>query len=484
MKYFIKAPFNWFQRLGLRFKIMGMIVGLVILFSFLITFQMRNILSNTLATQLEQRGISIARDVGARSANDILFNNAFAVHELLRDTIANNIDVRYVFVIDLSGNILAHTFENGFPKGVEDANHLAKGEMYHTELLDTEEGRVRDIAVPILEGRAGIARIGITDRSLQQAVWYMTWQVILTTIIISILGILGAFYLTRILMLPIRRLVDASNSVALGDLTQKVTPISQDEIGLLSSSFNGMTASLEQYDLERDTLLKELQATEITRKQVLEKVISVQEDERKRISRELHDETSQSLTSVMVGLRLLESHSVHEDNKRSLCEMREVVASTLDEIRNMARQLRPSVLDDLGLFPAIQRYIADYPRRFGLDVDLHVRGLIDQRLNPQIEIAAYRIIQEALTNIARHAIAENACVIMEHRQNQLLIVIEDDGIGFNTQEFENKESGLGIFGMKERAALAGGSLVIETKPGTGTSLYLKIPLEEDRYGKD
>lgn len=479
MKHFIKAQFNWFNRLGLRFKIMGMIVGLVILFSFLITFQMRNILTNTLSIQLEQRGLSLARDIGARSVNDILFNNAYAVHELLQDTIANNMDVRYVFVIDSSGNILAHTFEKGFPRGIEDANHLEKGEMYHTELLNTEEGMVRDIGVPILEGRAGIVRIGITDRSLKQAVWYMTWQVVLTTIIISILGILGAFYLTKILMIPIRRLVDAANSVALGDLTQKVIPISQDEIGLLSSSFNGMTASLEQYNLERDTMLKELQDTEIARKQVLEKLISVQEDERKRISRELHDETSQSLTSVMVGLRLLESHSVNEDSKRSLCEMREVVAKTLIEIRNMARQLRPSVLDDLGLLPAIQRYIAEYPRRFGLDIDLHVRGSMDQRLNPQIEIAVYRIIQEALTNIARHAKAENACVIMEHRQGQLLVVIEDDGIGFNTQEFENKESGLGIFGMKERAALVGGSLVIETKPGSGTSLFLKIPLEEN-----
>lgn len=92
--------------------------------------------------------------------------------------------------------------------------------MHHLELLNTEEGMVRDIGVPILEGKAGIVRIGITDRSLKHAVWYMTWQVVLTTIIISILGILGTFYLTKILMIPIRRLVKAANSVALGDLTQ------------------------------------------------------------------------------------------------------------------------------------------------------------------------------------------------------------------------------------------------------------------------
>lgn len=147
MKHCVKSLLRRFNKLSLRSKIMGMIVGLVILFSLLITLQMRGILTNTLSIQLEQRGISIASDVSARSANYILFNNAYAVHELLQDTVANNMDVRYAFVIDSNGTILAHTFENGFPKELKDANPIGSGETYHTELLHTEEGVIRDGSV-------------------------------------------------------------------------------------------------------------------------------------------------------------------------------------------------------------------------------------------------------------------------------------------------------------------------------------------------
>ena len=167
------------------------------------------------------------------------------------------------------------------------------------------------------------------------------------------------------------------------------------------------------------------------RAQLLEKVISAQEDERKRIARELHDDTSQALTSLVVGLKVLEGLHDPGQVRAQVAELRDLAAGTLDSVHRLALELRPSVLDDLGLVAAVQRHLAAQSRKNGLDVDFHTSGLDGVRLPAETETALYRIIQEALANVIRHSRASTASVVLERRRESLVAIVEDDGHGFD-----------------------------------------------------
>ena len=254
---------------------------------------------------------------------------------------------------------------------------------------------------------------------------------------------------------------------------QKAKIWANDETGQLSNAFNMMAKRLTNF---RD----ELKSKEEMRTQLLKKVITAQEEERKRIARELHDQTSQSLTSLMIGLKLMQScKSLDEVGKQS-DDLRKVTAKTLEEIHDIAVQLRPLTLDDIGLNIALQRYVVDYSNKFNVKGDYHSSGLNGIRLPAELETVVYRIVQEALTNIIKHSGAKNASVILEHRRNLLKVIVEDDGKGFNVEKVMSSEAEgkLGLFGMQERASLINGKLAIESTLGMGTTIYITIPLHE------
>ena len=215
------------------------------------------------------------------------------------------------------------------------------------------------------------------------------------------------------------------------------------------------------------------------RGQLLEKVIGVQEEERKRIARELHDDTGQAITSLMVGLRVA-SETMENDSRARLGDLRDIAAQTLESVKRLARELRPALLDDLGLSAALERYVASYRANFGLNTDLQMTGFRNgDRVSPHIELALYRIIQEALTNIAKHARAQNVSVVVERKTCAVVAIVEDDGRGFDARavlDASPEESGLGLHGMRERAELVGGRLQIESTPGAGSSVFVEIPI--------
>jgi len=231
--------------------------------------------------------------------------------------------------------------------------------------------------------------------------------------------------------------------------------------------------------LENAHLLAELREKEVVRGQLLEQVIGAQEDERKRIARELHDETGQALTSVAVMLKSLDSSRLSDDVRARVADIQAVAASAVRAVHDLAFELRPSVLDDAGLAPAIERYGREFAERHQIAVDVQVTGIHD-RLPAPIETALYRITQEALTNIARHAQATHASLLLERRNGSVLLLVEDDGRGFARQpHVSGAREHLGIHGMEERATLVGGKLTIETEEGAGTSVYVEVPVPDD-----
>jgi signal transduction histidine kinase len=444
---------------------------------------MGNILTTNLRDQLDKRAVSIGSDVAARATNELLINNSYAVYEMIKETLKNNQDILYIFILDPQGNILTHTFGEAFPEELLKANSVSSIEKSHLTAFRTEVGVVRDVAVPILNGKLGIARVGMDEQGLRKAVITMVWSLIATALFVSALGIAAAVILTRVLTRPIRELVSLTQKVTHGNLSVQGVVRSEDEIGVLTQAFNTMTISLGENHREREELLFQLREKEQMRVQLLEKVITAQEEERKRISRELHDETSQALTSLMVSLKVLESEASICSVGERLQEMRQVVTHTLDEVHHMARELRPSVLDDMGLIPALERYVRDYEKKYGIEVDFHTKGFGGQRVSAAAEVALYRIIQEALTNVAKYAQAQSVSVLFDWRENWVTAIVEDDGMGFEPESVMTSPShGLGLFGMQERASLLGGTLKIESKRGAGTTVFIKIPAKNEFEG--
>ncbi|HLQ45113.1 MAG TPA: sensor histidine kinase [Planctomycetaceae bacterium] len=215
------------------------------------------------------------------------------------------------------------------------------------------------------------------------------------------------------------------------------------------------------------------------RAELLAQILAAQEAERRRIARDLHDEVGQTLTSLLIGLRTVTETDTVDAARTRVDELREVTSTLLEDIKRLARGLRPSVLDDLGLAPALERLTLDFGRVHDVEVSLDMSGLMESRLAEAVEVTVYRIVQESLTNTVKHAGAHAARVSIARTGNELVVAIQDNGCGFTTMSSQKlmSDGHLGLAGMSERAALLGGSFVVESKPGDGTVVRARLPLE-------
>jgi len=202
------------------------------------------------------------------------------------------------------------------------------------------------------------------------------------------------------------------------------------------------------------------------------RVVRAQETERQRLARELHDETGQALTSILLGLKPLEEALADHPARSDLARLRELVVNALQDVRRLAVELRPAVLDDFGLVPALERLIEGFAEQSAIRVDFH-SALGELRLPPEVESTVYRVVQESLTNIVKHADAHNISVSLARRESTVAAVIEDDGSGFDQRAV--REESVGLIGMRERLALLDGRLEIESRPGAGTTVVAEVP---------
>ena len=205
----------------------------------------------------------------------------------------------------------------------------------------------------------------------------------------------------------------------------------------------------------------------------LARVVKAQELERKRLARELHDETGQALTSILLGLKPLEQSARTDEERAAMASLRELVVSTLRDVRRLAVELRPSALDDFGLATAVERLADTFRDSTGMRVDVETQ-LGEVRLPPEVETALYRIVQEALANIVKHAEATHVSILLTRKDFSVAAVVEDDGKGFD--ETDTGDDVLGIVGMRERVGLVGGRLAIESGSGSGTTVAAEVPI--------
>jgi signal transduction histidine kinase len=289
---------------------------------------------------------------------------------------------------------------------------------------------------------------------------------------------------------PLRALIASTNKIASGDLSTPVGNLGSDEILQLSNSFDDMRKKLaeslesiktQNLELESRVAVRTEQIRESRQKisHLLEKVISSQEDERMRIARGLHDTILQDTLALMMKLDICRLHPelITPDK---INETRNIAVATVDAIHHVINDLRPSILDDLGIDAAIMWLLTHHLREKGIQYYLEIDSPLKERLPPTIEIALFRMLQEAIINIARHANAQNVFVILDARESDIEITIEDDGEGFDAIDLLSRPikdgKGLGILGMKERATLLDGTMKIFSMPGEGTKVCLTIPL--------
>ena len=214
---------------------------------------------------------------------------------------------------------------------------------------------------------------------------------------------------------------------------------------------------------------------ERARTEFLTRLVFAQEDERRRIAREMHDQFGEQLTALALRIRMLKDACGGHDDWRAHVESIEAIAQRIDrDVDHLVWELRPTALDDLGLRAALANYVQDWSNRVGISAKLHTSGLLDDRLPSHAETALFRIAQEALTNVAKHASAENVDVILARRAESVLLIIEDDGVGFDPAAVGGASQGFGLLGMQERAGLVGAMLEIESSAGKGTTILVRM----------
>jgi len=323
----------------------------------------------------------------------------------------------------------------------------------------------------------------------------MALQFTLTGIGSLAVALFFAWGMAQSLIKPIGQLSASVRSISRGDLSQPVPQLGGDEIGQLGLSFDSMRlelkksleeiqrwnreleAKVEERTRQLEESFREIERKEADRGRLLQQVLTAQEEERKRIARELHDETTQALVGLVLRLEALMAVSnVTDADKSRLAELKSLAVRTIDNVHKIIFDLRPAVLDDLGLVSAIRWYAEHRLGAENVGVRIEVAGT-ERKLPSAVEIALFRVVQEAVTNIIRHAEASNVVLSLEFAPRAVRIEIEDDGKGFDPAAMNqqaDKIEGVGLLGMRERITLIGGKFSVASQPGGGTHITIEV----------
>lgn len=458
---------NSLLRVPLRYKIMGMAFGLTMLFGSMMTYKVSTVLHQNMVSFLKEESLSVAHELGSQAPDYLLINDVFGLSQYIQNIMKNRQDIRYIVILDNHNRVLLHTFGKLFPAGL--LNHfnqrLPSGNP--VQRLVTDEGVIWEAAVPIMQGAEGSIRVGVRELVLQRRISSFIHSLLIDTLLVALGALLLSRCLTWLITRPFNTLLEATHAIRRGDFEVRLGDFPRDEAGRLIEAFNVMVGELRKMEEIR-------QEKEVLRRDFLQNVIAGQERERKRIARELHDQTGQSLASLRVGLKLLERATCLEDVKTGVDQLQLTISKEMETLHDLALELRPSVLDDMGLLPAIEAHIADFPARHGLKVSSTFIGFGENRLDANLETCIYRIVQEALTNVVRHAHASHANILFERRGEKIRLIIEDDGCGFDVDRMRG-DGRLGLHGILERTQLLDGSFRVDTEPGQGTMIIVEIP---------
>ena len=319
-----------------------------------------------------------------------------------------------------------------------------------------------EVTKPIRDGNRELARlrVGMSLSRLHSEVRDMRIAIGVLSAVILGLGLLAVILLSNVLTRPLRDVAAGAQQIAAGDLSHRVPEGRGDEIGLLATSFNDMAT----YVAERDASLRHLSR----------RMLSIQEQERVRIAREVHDELGQALTAMKIDIQQLAKRE--PAIAESLGAISRTVDNTVDLVRRIATDLRPAILDDLGVTAALEQQLRRLRETTGMQTTLTVAE--EPELDMLTGVTLHRIAKEALANVVRHAEATEVEVSLAIEGGTAVLEIRDNGKGMSREPIASPHS-LGLLGMRERAALLGGSVTIESREGDGTCVRAILPLGKD-----
>jgi signal transduction histidine kinase len=287
----------------------------------------------------------------------------------------------------------------------------------------------------------------------------------------------------RLVIRPLQNTAQALARFGVGTRNLQLRVESPDEVGQLGEAFNVMARRIQAEEEENQTLAADVQEQAAAREQLLKRLMTAQEEERRRVARDLHDELGQDLAGTAMQLEAIERAWPHGPEKAlpALHKARALLANATERVYDVIFSLRPSVLDDLGLAAAIRSHAERVLRGTGTRFTLKADNF-ERRLPPEIETAVFRSVQEALGNALRHGQAGEISVVLDVQDGLLQVVVADDGVGFDVHSVTRSRAGheargLGLLGMQERVSPWGGEVQVESEPGRGTRLSIRVPLQ-------
>jgi signal transduction histidine kinase len=496
------SPHRWLPALQLRAKItLGILLPLVLIlgiFTIIESIRHRSVVLDNLSILASHSAQVIENNLRHQ-----MLKSDFDELQVLLDTMGANDEFRLIYLLDTSGQVIFSPNQDGV--GAQMDNQQADCLACHR--LDPQD-RPRSVVVNASDGQrvfrsmnpienspecagchdSGERLIGLllTDIPLapieaplashlqESLLWWMGT--------ILMVGLVVNLAISKLVLRPLDRLSAAIVGFGQGRLPAPVRENEKDEIGLLAAGFNAMAVQVEARRSENQLLSENLQRQSSQRGELLKRLITAQEDERKRVARDLHDDLGQALGGLAFKIGAVSS-LVETDLKRAhqeLDHIRDLIQDTTEHMYDLILALRPSVLDDLGLSPALRAHAGRLLDGAGVTFSLESMGT-SVRLSSEVETALYRTFQEALNNIVRHSSADRVEVKLYYKAGAFEAEIIDNGCGFDLESVKKngcEPRGLGLLGMQERISLIGGTLEIHSRPEKGTRITIFIPLNE------
>jgi signal transduction histidine kinase len=474
--------------LGLRTKLTLLIEGVVLLLGVaagvLATVRARA----TLEAELTKRGQAIASDLAMFSVKPLLANDLATLRRFVNHSMSQDY-VRYVVVLDPEGTVVMHSDLAELGKRLDEPlsrTALASDAIFHP--------------ITAAGARLGTVVLGYSRAAAQAEFARARREIVAVWLMAAVLGGGLAFLLSSYISSPITRIAAAMQSAPEGEPSAVLSVNSKDEIGALAASFNKMaedlskhrkhlnelvearTAALRDTNLQLEAEIAErgrvedaLRKSRQELRDLASHLQSIREQERTDIAREIHDELGQALTALKLDLHWVGQRvgDAQPPLRTKLVAMSKMVDATVQSVRRISSQLRPKLLDDLGLSAAIEWQAREFERRAG--VPCGIRSDPDDIILDQARSTAlFRIFQETLTNVARHAGASRVSVVLRSSAGTVDMTVADDGKGIGPEQVSDGRS-LGIVGMRERVHSLGGQLEISGRPGGGTTVHVSIP---------
>jgi signal transduction histidine kinase len=447
-------------------KTLGIGAIVATIFGGIIFIRTRDNLTTSLYEVLEERVGAESRMLARHLERPMTVHDLVRVQEIVNESIEANPDIAFIIVRDDRRQVVYHSFATALPSDLASPpNHsMRRGRI---RILEAQGGQlIFEASRGLVKGYAGYIQLGMYDRMVRQQAETLTTSIVTGLVFSVAIGVGLAAVLSLLITQPIQHLKRVADQIKSGDFSARSLIYSDDEIGELALSFNDMANSLQHYK-------QEVQQREELRMALIERVVSSHENERKLISRELHDHFGQSLLAVLVDIRAGRDKTTSPSPVLQKLEVS--MEKIIDDLSRIVRGMRPTILDDYGLNLALESYVNEVSGRFKIDISYKYNCPSDfNRLPDHIEVSLYRIAQEAITNIIKHAEASHVSLVLLVSETATILLIEDDGKGFNPSAVQG-QGGLGLVGMRERAALLGGKLDLGSDKDDGTTVRVTIP---------